>query len=101
MSRVNLVLLLALMASCFWLVQSSHESRRVFVALERAQKQERILHEARDRLQLDRRAQATPLRVEKLARDKLKMSAATPAVTYYISTADMPTVPHPDAGGGP
>lgn len=101
MSRGNVVLLLALMASCFWLIQSSYESRRVFVALERAQKQERILQEERDRLQLDRRAQATPLRVEKLARDKLRMSVATPAVTHYISIADQVMAPQPGSGEAP
>ena len=37
-----------------------------------------------ERLQLEKRAQATPLRVEKLAREQLKMRTATPAITQYV-----------------
>jgi cell division protein FtsL len=36
-------------------------------------------------LQVEIRAQATPLIIEKLAKEKLQMRSATPAVTQYIS----------------
>ena len=32
----------------------------------------------------EKRAQATPLRVEKLARDQLQMRTTTPAITQYV-----------------
>ena len=37
-----------------------------------------------DRLQVEKRAQSTPLRVEKLARDQLYMRTPTPAITQYV-----------------
>ena len=43
------------------------------------------LETERDRLLVERRAQATPLRVEKLAREQLQMRSATPAITHYVS----------------
>ena len=91
MSRLNAVLAIALLLSCFWLIRSSNEARHLFVDLEKAQSQSHELQIDYDRLQLDKRAQATPLRVEKLAREKLKMFNNSPAVTHYVlggSSAD-------------
>ena len=36
------------------------------------------------RLQGEKRAQATPLRVEKLAKEQLQMRTTTPAITQYV-----------------
>jgi cell division protein FtsL len=88
MARFNLLLVVALLFSCVWLIRSSYESRHLFVELEKAQNREHELQSERERLQLDKRAQATPLRVEKLAREKLRMFSATPAVTHYVNEAD-------------
>jgi cell division protein FtsL len=85
MARLNFVLAALLLLSCFWLIRSSYESRHLFVELEKAQNREHELQNDRERLQLDKRAQATPLRVEKLAREKLRMFNATPAVTHYVT----------------
>jgi cell division protein FtsL len=87
MLRVNIVLAILLMGSCVWLIRSSNESRRLFSDLEKAQAQAHELQIDFERLQLDKRAQATPLRVEKLARDKLHMFNTSPAVTHYVSLA--------------
>ncbi|RZI86436.1 MAG: cell division protein FtsL [Rubrivivax sp.] len=87
MARLNFVLAACLLASCFWLIRSSHEARHLFVELEKAQNLDHELQSERERLQLDKRAQATPLRVEKLAREKLRMFNATPAVTHYVTEA--------------
>lgn len=87
MARLNLFLAVVLLLSCFWLIRSSYESRHLFIELEKAQSREHELQSDRERLQLDKRAQATPLRVEKLAREKLRMFNATPAVTHYVSQA--------------
>ncbi|MBP6650956.1 MAG: cell division protein FtsL, partial [Xylophilus sp.] len=44
-----------------------------------------------ERLQVEKRAQATPLRVEKLAKEQLKMRTTTPAITQYVTyRADTP-----------
>ena len=37
-----------------------------------------------ERLQVEKRAQATPLRVERLAKEQIKMRTTTPAMTLYV-----------------
>ena len=101
MARLNILLAVALLLSCFWLIRSSYESRRLFVELEEAQSQSRELQIDLERLQLEKRAQATPLRVEKLAREKLRMFNNTPAVTHYVSTAASGVAPAAAQGGQP
>ena len=90
MTRLNVLLLLALICSSVYLVHVSHESRRLFAELDRARSEERLLDNEFERLMSDKQSQATPLRVEKTARDKLAMRTATPAVTQYISRAAAP-----------
>ena len=85
MTRLNLVLLLAVLASALYLVRTQYESRRLYVELEKAAAQSRKLEAENERLQVEKRAQATPLRVEKLAKDKLQMRTVTPAITQYVT----------------
>ena len=85
MTRLNVFLLVALIFSSVYLVRVSHESRRLFAELDTARNEERLLDNEFERLKSDKQSQATPLRVEKTARDKLAMRSATPAVTQYIS----------------
>ena len=84
MTRVNVLLLVALLLSSVYLVRVSYESRRLFATLDRAQNEERSLENDSERLKTDLRSQATPLRVERTARDRLAMRTATPAVTQYV-----------------
>lgn len=84
MTRFNLVLLLVVLASALYLVRTQYESRRLYVELEKATAQNRKLEADNERLQVEKRAQATPLRVEKLAKDKLEMRSVTPAITQYV-----------------
>ena len=88
MTRLNLVLLLALITSALYLVNLQYESRRLFTDLDKATSEAHRLDVELDRLQVDKRAQATPLRVEKLAKDKLQMRTASPAITVYASNRD-------------
>ena len=85
MTRLNLVLLLAVLASALYLVRTQYESRRLYVELEKAITRNRALETENERLQVEKRAQATPLRVEKLAKDKLQMRTVTPAITQYVT----------------
>ena len=87
MTRLNVLLLIGLIFSAVYLVRVSHESRRLFADLDKARNEERVLGSEFERLQSDKQSQATPLRVEKTARDKLAMRGATPAVTQYVSGA--------------
>ena len=88
MTRLSVVLLIAVMASALYLVHTQYESRRLYVELEKAVAQSRKLESDSERLQVEKRAQATPLRVEKLARDRLQMRTATPAITQYVTYSD-------------
>jgi cell division protein FtsL len=82
--RLNLVLLAAVIASAMYLVQVQYQSRRLFVEVEKAQALSRKLDTERERLEVDKRSQATPLRIEKIAKEQLQMRTATPAVTQYV-----------------
>jgi cell division protein FtsL len=85
MTRINLVLLLALMASAVYLVRVSYDSRRLFAALDRANSEAHQLEIDHERLTAEKQSQATPLRVERVARDRLAMRTATPSVTQYVN----------------
>ncbi|MFM2111614.1 MAG: cell division protein FtsL [Pseudomonadota bacterium] len=84
MIRLNIVLLLAVILSALYLVNTQYESRRVFVELEKAHNESKRLATEHSRLEVEKRAQATPLRVEKLAKDRLQMQAITPGITQYV-----------------
>ncbi|GAB4116833.1 MAG: hypothetical protein Fur0014_18680 [Rubrivivax sp.] len=88
MTRLNLLLALALVASALLLVKTSYESRRLFAALDRARAEQVQLEAERQRLEAERQAQATPLRVERVAREKLGMRAANAAVTLYVAPSE-------------
>ena len=84
MSRLNLLLLAALLASALYLVGTSYQTRRLYNELDRAKAEGERLEVEFRRLEAQRQAQATNLRVEKVARARLAMRAATPAVTQYV-----------------
>ena len=85
MIRLNLTLLVAVMASALYLVQVQYESRRLTAEIERAQNEARRLDVEHERLKVQKREQATPARVERLAKDQLHMKPATPAITQYVT----------------
>jgi cell division protein FtsL len=87
MTRVNILLLLAVLASAFYLVRTQYESRRLTTDLDRARSEARRLDVELDQLDAERRAQAAPLRVEKIAREQLHMRTITPAITQYLGPA--------------
>ena len=84
MTRVSLLLLVATVVSALWLVHSHYESRRMFMELESTRKEAKRIEVDHDRMEVERRAQATPLRVEQLARQQLNMRTASPAITQYV-----------------
>ena len=85
MARLNFVLMLAVLASALYLVRTQYESRRLYTELEKVAAQSRKIETEKDRLQVEKRAEATPLKVEKLAVDRLKMRTTTPAITQYVT----------------
>ncbi len=87
MTRLSIVLLAAVMASALYLVRVQYDSRRLFTELDRATAEARRLDTERSRLEVEKRAEATSLRVEKLAKEKLAMRTITPAITEYVTSS--------------
>jgi cell division protein FtsL len=87
--------MIAVLASALYLVRTQYESRRLFVEFERAKAESHRLEVEHSGLQVQQRAQATPLRVEKLAKEKLQMRSATPAITQYVSYKEKPASVNP------
>ncbi len=85
MSRLSVFLFLAVLLSALYLVRTQYESRSLTTELDRATNEARRLDIENDRLDVERRAQSTPLRVEKLAREQLHMRTITPAITQYAT----------------
>ena len=92
MTRLNLVLLMSVLFSALYLVGVQYDSRRLFFELDKARAQAHRLTAENERLQVEKRAQATPLRVEKMAKLQLQMRTATPAITHYATYADAANV---------
>ena len=92
MIRLNLVLLVAVLASAFYLVHTQYESRRLYTAIDKANAQARRLEADHEQLQVQKRAQATPARVQQLAARQLQMRPVTPGITEYVTL-----VPQADA----
>ena len=97
MTRIHLLLLGVLVLSALLLVRTTYDARRLFTEIDKARGQERVLEAEYQRLDAERRAQATHLRVERVAREKLQMRTATPAVTHYVPSAAV-AVAAPAAG---
>jgi cell division protein FtsL len=98
MTRINLVLLLAVLLSAIYLVNVQYESRRLFTELDKARAEEHHLSSELDRLQVEKRGQATSARVEKLAREKLQMRLVLPAITTYVSYTEPAATAKPASG---
>jgi cell division protein FtsL len=87
MTRFNFFLLLAVLASSLYLVNVQYQSRQLYSDLDKARSLARGIETDNERLQVEKRAQAAPLRIEKLAKEKLQMRTVTPAITHYASYA--------------
>ena len=85
MSRLSVVLFLAVLLSALYLVRTQYESRSLTTELDRATNEARRLEIEYDRLDVERRAQATPLRVEQIARQQLQMRNPSPGITQYVA----------------
>jgi len=78
MVRVNLLLLAVLVACALSLVTSRHQARKLFVDLEREQVRARAYETEFGQLQLEQSTWAAPARVEKIAREQLRMLLPPP-----------------------
>jgi cell division protein FtsL len=108
MTRLNTVLVIALVASSLYLVRTAYDARRLYTDLDRAKNESAKLEVEYKRLEAERQAAATNARIERTARERLAMRTATPAVTVYVQdaaasdgNAGPPQVSVPPSGGGP
>ncbi|MCM2479139.1 cell division protein FtsL [Serpentinimonas maccroryi] len=85
MTRLNLVLLLVLVASALSLVHQQYEARRLFVALERANAAADRLASDHEQLQVQKRTLAAPARVQQLASERLQMRPIHPGITEVLA----------------
>jgi len=88
MLRVTLlVLLLAMFSSAIAVIDARHESRKLFVQLQLAERQRDQMNEEWGRLQLEQATWATHGRIERLAREKLDM-VVPPSDQMVLVTTD-------------
>jgi cell division protein FtsL len=78
MVKLNLLLLGVLVACALSLVTSRHQARKLFVDLEREQVKARGFETEFGQLQLEQSTWAMPVRVEKIAREHLRMQLPGP-----------------------
>lgn len=75
------------MASGFWTIQTQYNSRKLFIEIEQKRNHLKEIQQDNAILEVEKLTKATPLRTESIAKEKLKMSTATPSITQYV--------PHP------
>jgi cell division protein FtsL len=85
MSRLNIVLALALVVCALAVIQAQHRARTYFVELERLKKEARSLDEQWGQLQLEQSTWANPARVDMLARTQLGL-VAPPQERVHVET---------------
>ena len=84
MARINLILLLVLTACALGLVTSQHQARKLFAELEREQERAKQLDVEWGQLQLEQSTWAMHSRVEKIARERLRMSVPDAKRTQVV-----------------
>ena len=88
MLRLNLFLLVLAVVCALSVVTSQHKARRLFQALESEQERADHLDIEFDQLQIELSTWATSPRIEKIAREKLKMRTPEPAKVIVVSAGE-------------
>lgn len=87
MGRLSFLMAIVLMTSAASLVTSRYQARQLFIELDRSQSQTHQLDNEWRQLQLDRAELARNARVDRTARDVLKMIVIAPDRTIYLNQA--------------
>jgi len=85
MVRANILLLVAALVCALSVVTSQHKARKLFQAMEVEQERGRQLEVEFGQLQLELSTWATSPRIEKIAREKLKMG--TPEAAKIVTAS--------------
>jgi len=96
LARINLILLLVLTACALGLVTSQHKARKLFAELSREQERATQLDVEWGQLQLEQSTWAMHARVEKIARERLRMNVPDAKRTQVV----MPAVTAGESPGG-
>ncbi len=86
MARLNLMLLLFVVACALSTVAANHRARKLFTELEREQARMRSLEVEWGQLQLEQSTWAGSARIEKIAREKLRMKPPAAGQIIVIET---------------
>jgi cell division protein FtsL len=76
---------MVLMFSSLSLVTARYQARQLYDQLDRYKENSRLLEIEWRRLQLDRAAESSNSKVDRLARDELKMTVIVPDRTVFVS----------------
>ena len=87
MSRLNIFLLLLLVACALSVIDAAYSQRQLFVELERTQNRTRQLRQDVAQLQYQQGTLSKTARIEKIAAHQLGMQLPTPALTQYLALA--------------
>lgn len=83
-TRVHLLLLLAVIACALGVVTSQHKARKLFVELQKEKDRAQQMEVEWGQLQLELGTLATPVRVEKIASTKLQMQLPKSGQVQFI-----------------
>jgi len=87
MNRATLTLLALLLVCALSLVAAQQRARKLFIAQERAQIEERKLNQEWLRLEYEQRNLSKSARIRDVARNLLHMSPISPERTLYLKEA--------------
>lgn len=88
MARLSLILLAIAVACALSAVSANHRARKLFVELDREQTRMHQLEVEWGQLQLEQSTWANPVRIEKIAREKLQMKP--PATAHLLQLDPQP-----------
>jgi cell division protein FtsL len=83
-NRATLTLLVLLLICALSLVAAQQRARKLFIAQERAQIEERKLNQEWLRLEYEQRNLSKSARIRDVARNQLRMSPISPERTLYL-----------------
>lgn len=93
MLRLNLILIVLIVASALGVVAAQHKSRKLVTEIEREQERMRALEVEFGQLQLEQSTWAAHARIEKIARERLGMRAPSAGQVLAVDA-------QPARGGG-
>jgi len=86
-ARLNILLLMIVVACGLATVNANHRARKLFTSLEKEQQRMRALDVEWGQLQLEQSTWAAHARIEKVAKERLQMKAPLPAQIMALEPA--------------